>query len=1578
MPKASRKKKTSGSALEAFSAPTRAWFEGTLGAPTPAQELAWASIARGDSSLLSAPTGSGKTLAAFLWAIDRLSFGPPAASPGEACRVLYVSPLKALAVDVERNLRAPLAGIAAAASSEGIAAHHVRVGVRTGDTSTKACAAILRTPPDILVTTPESLYLMLSGRARATLASVDTVIVDEIHQLAGEKRGAHFFLTLERLIALRSHERPSAPPLLRIGLSATQKPLSLSAELLGGHENGSPRPVRILEAPREKIFLVRVGVPEGAFDGDGELDPEARKAMSAWPKLHARLLDAIHAKRSTMIFVNSRRLAERLAAALNDLDAERDGQGREGPDGATDEERAARPPLALAHHGSLAHAAREEIEEKLKRGDLRAIVATSSLELGIDMGAVDQVVQVECPPSVASGIQRIGRAGHSVGAVSEGLILPKHKADLLAATAAKRAIEEGDIEPIRAPRNPLDVLAQQIVAIVATGLTIEDAKTPNPVPADALYDLVRRTASFAALPRSAFDGVLDMLSGRYPSADFSELRPRISWDRRSGLLTPRPFARRLAVLNGGTIPERGLYGVFLDSAGEGDGARRGSRRVGELDEEMVFELRQGDTFFLGASSWKVSEITRDRVLVVPAPGAQGKPPFWHGDRLGRAKSFGARIGALTRTLAARDEASARAYLESDLGLDPEGAKVLAAYVHEGLRAAGEVPSDRTIVIERFQDELGDHRVCILTPFGARVHAPWAIAIRRAVSELRDGDVEAVYTDDGITIRVPEGDGPPPIEALVPSPDTIADRVTEEIGHTALFAARFREAAGRALLLPKRTPGKRTPLWALRKRSSDLLAVASRYPEFPLMLEVHRECLSDAFDMPGLVELLEEVRARKINVRVVDTKSPSPFARSLLFSFVANFLYDGDAPLAERRAQALLVDPEELRALLGEAELRKLLDPALAEALENELQRRTYPLTSADGLHDLLLFLGDLTIEEALSRFPDRTSGVGEKAIAWLVEERRIAKVRIAKEPRLVAAEDAARYRDGLGVVLPPGLPKVLLEPTTEARRGLFARYARTHAPFSAKTLAARYGVPISAVVATLDPLVRDGRLVRGAFLPTPDGSEEYADRDVLRALRRRTLFALRKEVEPVEASAFARFSLAWHGVRALDESPAEDRKRSRHGADPDRLLEAIQRLEGCPLPLSALERDILPSRVVGYRPWDLDALLASGEVSWEGVEALGPNDGRIALLVGGNSLLSRAPSADVLSPLAARVLAFFQDRGALFFADAVRALGGFPNEIALAVHELIWSGHLSNDTLEPLRSAFAATHTDRKVSKERRGLRPARSARRVLLPGTEGRFSARAKELEGTPTERRMAQTRSILDRHGVLLREAVAYEGVTGGFSALYDVLAALEDRGLARRGYFVEGRGTTQFAVPGADDRLRAARTARATEAGGARGSGADEGDGIAPKDEIHWVSAVDPACPYGSALPWPDTLVSSHPTRSAGAHVAMLDGALAAWVSRGTDSVVTFPGAHGGDARLAADVAARVLARVLLAETGETRGNHRALEVRTLDGLPAKTHPERSTFERHGFLSRGDTLTLVRGNSAAREPALGARAP
>ncbi len=1526
-------------ALSRFHDPSRSWFQETLGAPTRAQTLAWEAVGTGESALLSAPTGSGKTLAAFFTAIDRLAFAPHSGAE-ERCRVLYVSPLKALVVDIERNLRAPLTGIAGQARKLGVKVNDLRVAVRTGDTPAPERTRIFRDPPDILVTTPESLFLMLASRARSVLAHVDTLIVDEIHQLAGSKRGAHLFVSLERLELLRRIARgKSCTPLQRVGLSATQRPLTVIAELLAGHEDGRPRPVRVVEARLAKTFVVTVALPEGAFDRPAHPGEGEPRSASAWPLLHARLLEAIRARRSTMVFVNSRRLAERLASALNELDAERTGEPPEG-----------RPPLVLAHHGSLAREAREDIEDRLKRGELRGIVATSSLELGIDMGAVDQVVQIEAPPSIAAGIQRIGRAGHQVGAVSRGLILPKHRADLLAATAAKEAIEAGDIEPTVPPRNPLDVLAQQIVAIVASGLgpppvpsrgsAAEPGEPPaeqEPVHVDVLYTLICRAGSFATLPRGAFEGVLDMLSGKYPSADFSELRPRVTWDRRAGLLTPRPSAARLAILNAGTIPERGLYGVFLEG-GRGEDARR-SRRVGELDEEMVYELREGEVFFLGASSWQVVEITRDRVMVQPAHGRPGKTPFWHGDRAGRPLGFGQRIGALTRRLASISEEGARAWLQGERGLDPHAAGELARYVHSELEATGHVPTDRAVVIERYQDDLGDHRVCILSPLGARVHAPWAMVVRARLASLCPGEVEILWNDDGIALRVPEGDGPPPLEALLPDPERVRDQVIAELGHTALFAARFREAAGRALLLPKRHPGKRTALWALRKRASDLLSVASRYPSFPLMLEVHRECLLDVFDMDGLTDLLTGIRAEEIRVHLVEPRAPSPFARSLVFSFAAQFIYDGDAPLAERRAQALLVDPEELRALLGEEELRKLLDPGIVRAHASLLRREEHPLTSADNLHDLLLFLGDLGDAEISSRCQDKAQA--GRFTQELVDAGRAIRARLAGTSRLVAVEDAARLRDAFGVPLPDGLPPELQAPAHEALRGWLGRYARTHGPFTASEVARRYGLDGEAVDPTMEPLVREGRVVRGAFLAHPDGSSEYCDREVLRVLRRKTLSALREEIEPVDAATFARFSMAWSQIQPLPEahSPPREPHRAR---DLDRLLEAITRLQGCPIPFSALEAEVLPARVPGFQPWSLDALIGSGEVCWTGIEALGPSDGRIALYLAEDEPLLRPASPEIsLSPLADRMRSLFEARGALFFGDVVRGLGGFPRELVTALHELVWAGLVTNDTLEPLRSMLGAPRASGRPHRRQGRL----GARPVRIPGTEGRWSVRGPPLaqdgaplpSPTPTERRAALARTLLDRHGVLLRESVAAELVPGGFSSVYDVLSAMEDRGQVRRGYFVDGRGTAQFARPGAEDRLRSCRDLT--------------------EERLFSLSAVDPANPYGAALPWPASPEPGRPSRSSGARVILEGGRLTAWLSRSADTLVTFPGSFEDDPVHAADAAARGLARLLASS------RLRALELRTVDGVPAAEHPWLASLLRRGFILRGDLLVLSR---------------
>jgi ATP-dependent Lhr-like helicase len=1474
-----------------------AWFRSTLGEPTRAQTLGWPPIARGESTLLLAPTGSGKTLAAFLCAIDRLVVREPPREKRDRTRVLYVSPLKALAVDVERNLRAPIAGVIDQARRDGHELRAPTVDVRTGDTPAKDRARMARAPADVLITTPESLYLMLTSAARETLAAIDTLILDEIHALVPSKRGAHLALSLERLEALRGS---GATPLQRIGLSATQRPLDEVARLLGGFDGGVPRAVTIVDAGARKTLelVVEAMKPEPAADGSQPGDAPTSLRTSAWPHVHARLVELVRAHRSTIVFVNNRRLAERLASAVNDKAGEE---------------------IALAHHGSLAREKRSAIEDLLKRGQLRAIVATSSLELGIDMGAVDLVVQIESPPSVASGLQRVGRACHGVGGVPRGVLLPSHRQDLVACAAVTASMRAGEVEETFYPRNPLDVLAQHIVAMVSV----------EPIAVEALFERVRRAAPFADLPRPAFDSVLDMLSGRYPSDDFAELRPRITWDRIAGRLEARAGSHRLAVTNGGTIPDRGLYGVFI---APGEGGAPG-RRVGELDEEMVFELREGEVFLLGASSWRVEKITSEQVLVLPAPGQPGKMPFWHGDRPGRARAFGVRIGELVRRVAGGS--SDVAELRETNALDAQAADALVAYVRGQVQATGEVPSDRAIVIERLVDEVGDWRVVVMCPFGTRVLAPWAIAV---TARLREAyvDVDLHYTDDGMAFRIPACDEPPAPELFLPSPDEIESQVTRALDGTALFAARFRECASRALLLPRRDPRRRTPLWAQRKRAGDLLAVASRHPEFPIVLEAYRECLRDAFDLPGLVGVLRDVATRRIRVTTVDTRIPSPFAASVLFAFVASFIYEGDAPLAERRAQALTIDHDRLRELLGEAELRRLLDADVIGEHQRGLQRLTRPVPHADGVHDLLLAVGDLSLDELRERCvpPEHAAGWTRE----LVRARRIIAVRIGGSERFAATEDAARLRDALGTTLPRGLPAALLEPSVSPTRSLVARYARTHGPFVAGDVATRLGVTVAAVDAEIAVLLRDGRLVEGAFLPG-GSTPELCDRDVLDAIRRKSLARLRRAIEPVEARALAAFLPEWQGLGA--------RRRGR-----DALLAVVGELEGCPLVASALESEILPARLDGYKGWDLDALCASGEVVWAGVEPLGLNDGRIALYLAEHEpLLARGArgSTPVEGSVADALRQLLGQRGAVFFADIARTLGGFPNDVLDVLWQMVWSGEVTNDTLEPLRSRARALASE---AQRRQHPRHAR-APRTGPPGSEGRWSLRSARWASEPpsdTDRRTAVARSLLDRYGVVTREAAHAEGIAGGFAVVYDVLKALEDQGRVRRGYFVEGRGGAQFALPGADERLRARRDPR---------------DDIAPLV----LAATDPANAWGALLDWPAGTSDARPQRAAGALVVLHEGALLGWLGRGEHPLLTFlppeePARSDAANRLARALADRV-----------DRGKHRALLVATVDGVDAARSPLAQAFAAAGFTA---TLRGLLKRGPGEHPADDATSP
>ncbi|MFO1539280.1 MAG: DEAD/DEAH box helicase [Chloroflexota bacterium] len=1579
--------------LAGFSPATRAWFTAAFAGATPPQAEGWPAIAAGGHALLCAPTGSGKTLAAFLWCLDRLVAEPPPTDPALRLRVLYVSPLKALVHDVDRNLRAPLAGIALAAERLGLPAAEVRIGMRTGDTPADERRAFAKAPPDILVTTPESLYLLLTSAARAALRGVRWVIVDEIHALAGTKRGAHLALSLERLAALTE-----VPP-QRIGLSATARPLTTVAAFLGGREDvapdapdaagegaagaaadapdpgpdadpvaatlapprvpaGRPRPVTIVDTGVRKPLELEVIVPVEDLGRIGEplpLDeapggpasgPEAR--TSIWPQVWPRLLERIRAHRSTIVFVNSRRLAERLARTLNEIAGEE---------------------IVLAHHGSLAREQRLLVEDALKAGRIPAIAATSSLELGIDMGAVDLVVQVGSPLSVARGLQRVGRAGHSVGAASRGVIFPRHRGDLLECAVVAERMHAGAIEAVAIPRSPLDVLAQQVVAIAAEGTWRTDA----------LLALVRRAEPYAELGAETFEGVLEMLAGAYPSDEFAELRPRIVRDRAAGTVTARRDARMVAVISGGTIPDRGLFPVYLAEDGEAAGAgqppgtraraaRTGGRRVGELDEEMVYETRPGEIILLGASAWRVESIGHDRVLVSPAPGQPGKIPFWRGDSPGRPIELGREIGRATRELAdglaggVRGRAAVLARLHDTHDLDARAATNLVAYLDEERAATGTLTTDRPVVDERCRDELGDWRICLLTPFGARVHAPWALAIEARLRERLGIEVQPIWSDDGIVIRLPAtepalagGDpgatGMPdaPEDALLPAADDIEELVIGALGSSALFASRFRENAARALLLPRRRPGLRTPLWQMRRRSAQLLAVASRYGSFPIILETYRECLSDVFDLPALTGILRAIERREIRVVHVETRSASPFASSLLFDYIAAYMYEGDAPALDRRAQALALDRDLLRELLGADELRELLDPDALAELELELAGLApeRAVTSADGLHDLLRRLGDLDADEVAARVAgaDATARAATAAdwLAALTADRRAARVRIAGEERWIAAEDAGRFRDAAGVVPPAGIPDAFLVPARDALGGLLARYARHHGPFLSDAPAARWGLPRGIVEDAAERLLASGVLVRGELRPG-GVTREWCDPEVLRLLRRRSLARLRREIEPVEPAALGRFLPAWHGIGGA-------------AGGPDRLAEVIGLLEGVPLAASVLERDILPARVRGYQPRLLDALGAAGEVAWIGAGSLGRDDGRV-ILVRPDRLALVAPADDAAAAaigdpdgegrLRAAIHAHLAARGAAFWREILvagmraHARTGLraPTERELldALWELVWAGLVTNDTFAPLRALrWKRPGRDRPAARPRLG-----AAGRMGPPEGTGRWSLVAEGVETAvalaggrapnPTERRHALALRLLERHGIVTRDGVAAEGTPGGFGAVYPVLRELEERGRIRRGYFIEGLGGAQFALPGAVDRLRALRA----DAGGAP---------VPDAGRVRLLAATDPANPWGAALPWPrrDGAEGRPPGRAAGSWVVLVDGAPAAVLERAGRALVTLLAA---DDPVVADAVCAALPELV------ADGRLRELRVERIDGTAVGEHPFRDRLAAAGW--------------------------
>jgi ATP-dependent Lhr-like helicase len=1511
----------SSGALDSFTPQVRDWFARSFEAPTAAQEQAWPAIAGGENVLVSAPTGSGKTLAAFLWGLDRLVANP--LPEGERrTRLVYVSPLKALSYDVEKNLRGPLMGIGGGVS----------VAIRTGDTPQKERQAMLRTPPDVLITTPESLYLMLTSRAREFLTGVEWAIVDEIHAVAQTKRGAHLALTLERLDHLARGGDPAARGVQRIGLSATQRPL----EEVGRFLVGSGRTCKVVDTGVRKPLDLKIQVPvddmrePGAHDighpavetvgtaaGGGDLigvgaeplagtgfgeDPNAATRRSIWPAIYPELLELVQSHTSTIIFVNARRAAERLAVRLNELAGE-DGRPAD---------------IARAHHGSLAREERLIVEDMLKSGNLPCLVATSSLELGIDMGAVDLVLQVESPKSVTAGLQRIGRAGHNVGDVSKGRIFPKFRADLLECTVVAKRMRAAEIETTVIPRNPLDVLAQQIVALVASPPIAEDGKAMTAAADDGpggeewsvpeLHELVRRAYPYSDLPRELLNQVLDMLDGRYPSEEFSELRPRIVWDRVADTIRARKGARQLAITNAGTIPDRGLYGVHLP-----DG-----RRVGELDEEMVYEARPGQTFLLGASTWRIEEITRDRVIVTPAPGAPGALPFWKGDGIGRPAELGRAIGEFSRWAVDREPAE---LIDAGYDLDERAAGNLVTYLREQQEATRVVPSDRTIVVERFRDEIGDWRLCVLSPFGGRVHSAWALALSARIRDEFGLESDAIWSDDGIIVHLPDADEPPSADLVLVEPDAVEDLIVGELSASALYGARFRENAARALLLPRAYPGKRTPLWQQRLKAQSLLEVAKRYGQFPIVLETYRECLRDVLDLPGLEALLTGLHTRELSLVEVETQRASPFASSLLFDYVATYMYEGDAPNAERRAAALSLDRDLLRELLGQEELRELIDPAALEEVEADLQHLSERTRAAnsDALHDVLRGVGDLTTEEAQARCLGAVSA--ERILLDLGRERRAIKMRIGGEERWIAAEDAGLYRDAFGAVPPGGLPDAFLESVEAPFERLVRRYARTHGPFTTRELQDRYVVDPTAVLKALEGA---GSLVRGEL--RPGGSErEWCDPEVLRRLRRASLASLRKEVEPAEQQALARFLPAWQGV---DASPAS-------GAGPDRLRELLVPLQGLALAPAVWEQDVLPRRTGAYSPAWLDQLCASGEIVWVGAGPLGRNTGKVALYfrddarwLGPPPFKGDAPAGPIHAAIRARL-----ERGAAFWTDLVVDVPNDSAELQEALWDLVWAGEVTNDAFAPLRAPRLSLANARRDASRRFARR-----RRPGAPQVQGRWSLTSNLFADPPAHgpRLRAQAELLLERYGIVTRETVLAEGIPGGFSSLYSEFANLETLGTARRGYFVEGLGGAQFALPAAIERLRGLRS--------------DEPAGPLV------LAATDPANPFGATLPWPKRDDNRRAARAPGAHVVTLDADPVLYVERSGKGLITLrdPFDNGAPAAWLTNALQALADQV-------RRGRIKRLALERFDGDPVVGSPFEPLLVEIGFSQGPRRLTL-----------------